>query len=126
MFKLIAGLYTEYINFYKMCQACSVENVVKDFIAFNIIVEIDDIMVQMLSVDMTENIDQAKIDFRKNNMEMYKPSEMQFLAKSLYKLFKWFYEVIYFYYFPILVIVVCYYFGDQVTVIAECDDWIWL
>ena len=33
MFKLIAGLYTEYINFYKMCQACSVENVVKDFIA---------------------------------------------------------------------------------------------
>lgn len=66
MFKLIAGFYTEYINFYKMCQACSVDNVVKDFIAFNIIVELDDQMIQMLSTEMIDKVKTAKVDFKKN------------------------------------------------------------
>lgn len=56
MFKFIGGMYTEYINLYKMCTACSVDDVVKDFIAFNVIVDLDDIMVTILSAHIQDSI----------------------------------------------------------------------
>ena len=63
MFKFIGGFYTEYINLYKMCSACSVDDVVKDFIAFNVIVEVDDIIVTMLSSNIRDSILQSKEEY---------------------------------------------------------------
>ena len=42
--KYFAGVLTEFINIMKMGQADNIDDVVKDFIAFGIIVEIDNMM----------------------------------------------------------------------------------
>ena len=115
IFKFIGGFYTEYINLYKMCTACSVDNVVKDFIAFNVIVELDDIMVSMLSVNLQESITQQQVEYKTNYDKKFKPTEFQAISNSLYKMLKVFYEVVYFYFFPMIVIVMCYNLGDGVT-----------
>jgi len=98
-----------------MCTACSVDNVVKDFIAFNVIVELDDIMVSMLSVNLQESITQQQVEYKTNCDKLFKPTEFQAISNSLYKILKVFYEVVYFYFFPMIVIVMCYNLGDGVT-----------
>ena len=40
----------------------------------------------------------------------------------LYKVLKAFYEVIYFYFFSMAVIPMCYLFGDGITKIEVCED----
>ena len=44
MMKIIGGISTEIINMIKMGQASKIEDVVKDFIAFEIICNIDNVM----------------------------------------------------------------------------------
>ena len=50
--KLFGAFMTEAINMYKMGQASSVDDVVKDFIAFGVIAEIDDLMVETINSNL--------------------------------------------------------------------------
>ena len=62
--KFAGALFTELINMFKMGQASSVDDIVKDFIAFGIISEIDDLMVLTLSnIDIEETIEQNTITY---------------------------------------------------------------
>ena len=56
--KLFGAIVTELINMFKMGQANNVDDVVKDFIAFGIISEIDDLMVLSIPhVNIEEEIE---------------------------------------------------------------------
>ena len=56
--KLFGAICTELINMFKMGQASTVDDIVKDFIAFGIISEIDDLMVMTLSnIDIEHEIE---------------------------------------------------------------------
>ena len=62
--KLTGAIFTELINMFKMGQASSVDDIVKDFIAFGIISEIDDLMVMTLSnIDIEHEIEQNSITY---------------------------------------------------------------
>lgn len=65
--KLAGAIITEFINIFKMGQASSVDDIVKDFIAFGIISEIDDLMVMTLSnIDIEHEIEQNTITYNAN------------------------------------------------------------
>ena len=56
--KLMAGLLTECTNILIIVQSTSIEDVIKDFIAFGFICEIDDLMVQTVtSINCEEDIE---------------------------------------------------------------------
>ena len=65
--KIMAGMLTEFTNILVICQSTSVEFVIKDFIAFGFITEVDNLMVQTVqSFDIQEDIDNAGIVYPKH------------------------------------------------------------
>lgn len=60
--KLTAGFLTEYSCILIIVQSSNIENVIKDFIAFGFICEIDDLIVQTVNlIDCEEEINRAGI-----------------------------------------------------------------
>lgn len=49
IFKFFGAIFTELLNIFKMGQANSIDDVVKDFIAFGIIAEIDNMILRTIS-----------------------------------------------------------------------------
>jgi hypothetical protein len=64
--KLFGAFFTEFINMVKITTAGTVDDVVKDFIAFAIIAEIDNILGQTLkSVDKKDSLDSQDVKYDK-------------------------------------------------------------
>ena len=60
--KLVGGLFTEFINILVIVQSSSIEDVVKDFIAFGIIAEIDNLLSDTLrGYDVDKTIEEANV-----------------------------------------------------------------
>jgi hypothetical protein len=75
-FKLVGGILCEVMNILVMIQSDNVGDVVKDFIAFGIISEIDDILdAIVMTIDSDELI--------ANNKIFYDPSKMNADTKML-------------------------------------------
>ena len=123
--KLFGAFFTEFINMVKITTAGTVDDVVKDFIAFAIIAEIDNILGQTLkSVDKKDSLDSQDVKYDKKlesksflqhcedfiarvncgasreNME----GVFIFLAMVFYKLVNTVYIIFYFYFFPMLIV----------------------
>ena len=49
LMKFLAAIATEFLNIFKMGQADNIDDVVKDFIAFGIIAEVDNMIIQTIS-----------------------------------------------------------------------------
>jgi hypothetical protein len=70
LMKLYGGFLTEFINILVIVQAETIEDVVKDFIAFGIISEIDNLLAASLrGYDVTKTIDEAEVYFPKEQLE---------------------------------------------------------
>jgi hypothetical protein len=64
--RLYANFFTEFLNVYKMSQTSSVEDVVKDFIAFGIISEIDVVIAgSFLQIDVAQEVSGCNITYEK-------------------------------------------------------------
>lgn len=64
--RLWACILTELLNLYKMGQTDAIEDIVKDFIAFGIISEIDEVIVHsFLQVDVAEILRENSISYAK-------------------------------------------------------------
>ena len=148
LMKCFGAIATELINMFKMGQASSVDDIVKDFIAFGIISEIDDLMVMTLSnIDIENEIEQNTITYKANmhdvhisyhyaclkrdisqlsegtwtQMKKVWSSIFNCLALLSYKLFKFAYVSLYFYFFPALTVVFVFHFGDLRLEDTEAD-----
>ena len=150
--KITGGLATEAINMLKMGQSFSVQAIVKDFIAFGIIAEIDDLIVHTIKgVDiealMTSNRTQINFstsaeketfgkcltDFfatvascvKANKCLKYIKEVLLAASKviffALYKIVNLFYVGFYFYFGPLLIIVLVTAGGDQ-QLLNECHE----
>lgn len=114
--KFTGGILTEIINGYKMSTATSIEDVVKDFVAFEIISQVDNFVVQTMTIDVASLIDSVKPptykDFNSEKKEGNKRDESQYFFFFAYKLFSHFYKILYFYYFPLLILGFVYLVGE--------------
>jgi hypothetical protein len=117
--KLTGGILTELINGFKMSTAETIEDVVKDFIAFEIISQVDNFVVYTMTIDVQEVIGKWKPSFTDYNGKDRK--EHQYFALFLYKILHYLYLVVYFYYFPILILGFVYAFGDGDTQRSSLD-----
>ena len=65
LMKCLGGLITELVNVFIIVQSQTIEDVVKDFIAFGIISEIDDLMASMLcgGTGVESEIEEAEVYF---------------------------------------------------------------
>lgn len=134
--KLLGSFLTELLNMQRITTASSVEDVVKDFVAFIIIAEIDDIIGRTLkAIDIKESIENQNITYDREledisffqycnnfltNMNcgdpMLKTLEMvfQFIAMVIYKVIVTVYVIFYFYFFPLIsILFVFYYFPNK-------------
>tara|TARA_B110000285_G_scaffold231151_1_gene299168 strand:+ start:985 stop:1419 length:435 start_codon:yes stop_codon:yes gene_type:complete len=134
--KLLGSFLTELLNMQKITTAGSVEDVVKDFVAFIIIAEIDDIIGKTLkAIDMRDSIDNQNITYEKDleDISFFEHCDkflrdmncgdpvlqtmeviFQFLAMLIYKLITTVYVIFYFYFFPLLsILFVFYYFPNK-------------
>ena len=129
--KLVGGFSTEVINLFKMAQSTTVGDIVKDFIAFGIIAEIDDLIVLTIKgvdieaimtsseLNISYNDEESKLTLKdlKNNID-YKSiagvanSLAQFVFFVVYKLTKFIYIGIYFYFAPLVIILLVSLMGD--------------
>ena len=66
--KFSAGLFTEMTNILIIVQSGNIETVIKDFVAFGFICEIDDMMISTVtSINCSETIENAGIGFPKKH-----------------------------------------------------------
>jgi len=77
LMKMAGGLATEAINILVIVQSETIDDVVKDFIAFNIISEIDNLIIKTLAFNPTRILSEHKLKFKKTDLEK---SEWQVLA----------------------------------------------
>ena len=74
VFQLSSAFFCEFVNFISILQSETLADVIKDYIAFGIIAEIDNILGSiMFSVDIQKEIEQANImkDLRRERMSGY-------------------------------------------------------
>ena len=144
--KLTASILTEVINMVKMGQATMIEDVVKDFIAFEIICQIDNVVgTTVFQIgDLKAELDDNKIninntdtlnktleklwnydDKKRQGMKKCKNCCMRFerIAHILvFCVMDYFYKIVYYYFFPFLISVVVWTNGDQQLVAPEGGD----
>jgi hypothetical protein len=128
--RLIANFLTEFLNVYKISQTRTVEDVVKDFIAFGIISEIDEVIARsFLQLDVEQEVSGSNITYPKEQdettilqiMRNYwnekdENAAMRFfkiMRIGIYGLLNVFYVSLYFYFFPFLIIIMIYALGDD-------------
>ena len=134
--KLLGSFFTELLSMQRITSAFSVEDVVKDFVAFIIISEIDDIIGRTLkATDLKDSIDNQNIYYERELEDkgffehcnkfltdmncgdpMLKTLEMvfQFIAMVIYKLIVTVYIIFYFYFFPLIsILFVFFYFPNK-------------
>lgn len=129
--KLVGGFSTEVINLFKMAQSTTVGDIVKDFIAFGIIAEIDDLIVLTIKgvdieaimtsseLNISYNDEESKLTLKdlKNNIDYTSiagvaNSLAQFVFFIVYKFTKFIYIGIYFYFAPLVIILLVSLMGD--------------
>jgi hypothetical protein len=70
LMKLLGAFLTELLNILAIISATSVDDVVKDFIAFAIIAEIDDILGKTLkSIDRKDSVQIEEVTFDKKDLD---------------------------------------------------------
>jgi uncharacterized Tic20 family protein len=64
LMRLLGNLFTELLNVWKMGQSTAIEDVVKDFIAFGIISEIDDLVASsMMNMNVEQELEDNEIPY---------------------------------------------------------------
>ena len=116
--KIFGGVMTELLNMWMMCFNDNEDDVVKDFIAFGIIASIDDIMVAVIkSLDVEQAVEGQTFNYRvyelRDLAEHYKQDlGKKFIYIMIYKLFNLLYVGIYFYFFPLFMLILVFVYGD--------------
>ena len=116
--KIGGGVMTELLNMWMMCFNDNEDDVVKDFIAFGIIASIDDIMVAVIkSLDVEQAVEGQTFNYRvyelRDLAEHYKQDlGKKFIYIMIYKLFNLLYVGIYFYFFPLFMLILVFVYGD--------------
>ena len=133
LMKMVAGVFTEIMSVIMIMSSTDIADVVKDFIAFNVIKEIDNMMVMTVSnCDVEAEFDKADItypesqnyissrklirkleenkcdvdgDFEFSRSDMY----TMYIIIAINDLLDFFYTVLYFYFFPFLFFVILIY-----------------
>lgn len=68
--KIAGGFYAELINIWKMGQTDTIEDIIKDFIAFGIIAEIDDLIANGIKgFNAAEEVANNPIEYHKSQNE---------------------------------------------------------
>ena len=137
----MGGLLTEIVNIFIIVQSDNIGDVIKDFIAFQIIATIDDIMGKTLNIDkfdLEKDIEAAKTG--KEGLKQPKNSRMSFkeefdLLKKVYEnknglsfnlfilainivmhnIMENLYEIIYYYFVPFFVILITFFHKDDAS-----------
>ena len=127
--RLWACILTELLNIYKMGQTDAIEDIVKDFVAFGIISEIDEVIAHsFLQLDVGEELRVNSISYKKDEdfksvsqivKDVWARDEsttlkVYLIARILfYASLQFFYVNIYFYFFPFLIVIMIFNFGDN-------------
>ena len=135
LMKFTAGMLTEFCNIFIIVQSSNIENTIKDFIAFGFICEIDDLVLQTVNLmDYNEVFDRSGISFHKKFMlktfyqsfwECWEDKLMTIPQKLLNTLqlmteivLRKTYKIFYYYFFPLLTIVLVLFYGPQTSVVT--------
>ena len=130
MMKISGGVLCEYVNIITILQSESIGDVIKDYIAFGIIAEIDDIVASiMFAINIPDAIEQADI---KLDLREYEKSDitrvigvlrtitprtfyrmLYLILVTWYNVIKAVYTVFYFYFTPFTIIHFLIYFADR-------------
>ena len=124
--KVLGAFYAELINIWKMGQQDNIEDIVKDFIAFGIIAEIDNVVARGIKdLDVEKQINEFPIIYDSNDDHktvMQILSEKQNMTTSqyalkvailcFYKVFDLLYVTVYFYFFPFSILILVFLFGN--------------
>jgi hypothetical protein len=71
LMRLLGNFFTELLNVWKMGQATSIEDVVKDFIAFGIIAEIDDLVASsIMNLQVEDELRDNEIPYPQSQDEL--------------------------------------------------------
>ena len=125
--KYTSGLLTEVTNIMIIVQSETIEDVIKDFIAFGFICEIDNMMISTVtSINCSDEIAKSGIVFPKNQKqqsvsenltELWNVKELSILWKInnsiqcvIQKNFNMFYKIIYYYFFPSVTVLIVFFY----------------
>ena len=119
--RLWACILTELLNIYKMGETDAIEDIVKDFIAFGIISDIDEVIVNsFLQLNVSEELKEHGISYQKEQdsrttremvEQVWKGDEPTYfkvvwIARIvMYTALQFFYTNFYFYFFPLLIVI---------------------
>ena len=132
LMRLLGNLFTELLNVWKMGQSSAIEDVVKDFIAFGIIAEIDDLVAStMMNMEVEQELEDNEIpypqsqdhkkfwDILSSAMEKLDHKQergpnrlLQIILITIYIFWQTIYVVVYFYFFPFFIVLLIFIFGD--------------
>jgi hypothetical protein len=130
LMRLFGNFFTELLNVWKMGQSSAVEDIVKDFIAFGIISEIDDLVASsIMNTKVEDELEDNKIPYPKVQDDKYLSEILQQIWHQddcskvhrfvqvaflgIYAVWQLFYVMIYFYFFPFVIILLIFIFGDD-------------
>lgn len=85
---------------------------VKDFVAFEIISQVDNFVVYTMTMNVSEIIFEPSYKDFSSDKKGNKREEHQYFFFFIYKILSYFYKVLYFYYFPLLILAFVYMVGE--------------